>query len=270
MNQEFEDDSGSEIVLKRPEHSTSLYKKEVPKKKQSRMRKTTAVDIGKDVTSMLNSGEIPSAAAIHAARKKREMARHINSDTIKLTENNSNTPDMSDDENSGDELVGSRTVRHFGISQDSSKQMKVLSAMDEAASGSDEDKFVEDQICKGVYTFPLTSVKSHDIISFDNNRALTSVPISVETLQSQLSTQLEVLREQRASNKSMLNKLKEDRNTAGVEIDTMEELSKALSIRYQFFQEIQSYVKDLLLCVTEKVWYSRSLKVVEVELGRVL
>ena len=266
--QEYEDDCSGDVRLKRPEHSISVFKKDLQRKKSikgkklSKMRDDLHTGTLTTSVSELNKGEIPSAAAIHAARKKREMARSFSSGVspnqimIKKTGHQG----VSDDENSEDE---SQTVRQFGVSSDPSKQMEVLSAMDNAASGSDEERFIEEQMCKGVYTFPSISghntkcqETSQQAISQDvpiSSIPVVSVPISVVSLQSQLNSQLEVLKERHLNNESMLTKLKDDIQTAYDEVSTIEKHSQTLSIKYQFFQEMRCYVKDLLLCLTEKV-----------------
>lgn len=170
---------------------------------------------------------------------------------------------ISDDENS-DEEIGE--LRHFGITHESSKQMEVLSALDNAASGSDEEKFIEEQINKGVSSFPITDTpdKSIDISGQKDTLLMTNspiylpeiVPISIESLQSQLHNKIIFLKEQHSRNSSTIDKLSEDIQTAQLEIKSMEAHSHSLSIKYQFFQEMKGYVKDLLLCLTEKVCYS--------------
>ncbi len=269
-HQEVDDDFSSELMLKRPDRSMSLYKKNVQKKKQAKEKKlcktkkeVDAVDAGTSSITMsqFNRGEIPSAAAIHAARKKREMARNVIGVTGKQDMIRSGpTNVVSDTENSDDE---SQTVRKFGISCDASKQMEVLSAMDAAVSGSDEEKFIEEQICKGVFTLPIPSSNSSTSkcqkMSRDISKVLSttlpiaSVPITVESLQSQLNSQLILLKEQQSRNKNVIRKLMDDIDTASKEITMMEKNLPTLSLKYQFFQEIRSYVKDLLLCLTQKV-----------------
>lgn len=161
----------------------------------------------------------------------------------------------------------SNTVRKFGPTSDTSKQMQVLSALDNADSGSDEDRFIEEQIYKGVYSFPKTHVAEHEIDAGGDTvpdqlvtprpqtsaPAVTFTPISVDSLQSQLSSQLLQLKEQQSSNSNSLVKLRESVAAAGEEINSLGSHSSSLSIKYLFFQEIKCYIKDLLLCLTEKV-----------------
>lgn len=222
--------------------------------------------------AQLCDGEIPSPAAIHAAKKRRELARN-NDDTgvsqidIKTSVDVHLVSDDDDeDEDNIDGGGGAHTVRKFGLITDTSKQMQVLSALDNADSGSDEERFNEEQIYKGVYSFPKAHVtNSEDAVTKKKvvqNQVftpqvsvptITFTPISVESLQSQLNSQLVQLREQQSDNNDALCRLAENIKTADEEIVSMDTHSHALSIRYQFFQEMRCYIRDLLSCLTEKV-----------------
>lgn len=242
-------------------------KNEGAKKRINRDKNPTppAVHI-ETLSTHLCDGVIPTPAAIHAAKKKRELARN-SEDIISVqidVKSAANAPLVSDDDDNSDEGE-SQTVRKFGPTNDTSKQMEVLSALDNADSGSDEEKFVEEQIYKGVYSFPKAYAADHkgttgDSVSTNEEftpevsfPSVTFTPISVESLQSQLNCQLVQLRENQSSNSSCLCKLTENIQAADEEIISMDSHSQVLSLRYQFFQEIRCYVKDLLLCLTEKV-----------------
>lgn len=269
IDQESDDDH-SEFMLKKPERSNTSVVKNMFKKRQvkgmkvSKAKEQFNIDTkSSTILPSLNVDEIPSAAAIHAARKKREMARNS---TVDVEIMKTKTDVVTDDENSDDEAVESCHVRQFGVSHDTPKQMEVLSAMDNASSGSDEERFVEEQICKGVYTFslPTASVRrkhldvSSDVCDekYSTKSTVPSIPISIESLQSQLHSQLTLLNEHKSTNKTMLDKLVQDMQTADSEVIALERHSQILSVQYQFFQEIGCYIKDLLQCLTEKVVYS--------------
>lgn len=204
-------------------------------------------------------GIIPTPAAIHAAKKKRELARNYSDDIVTSTsqsrfKNAVPFNPISDDENSDDGVMESQTVRQFGVAHDTSKQMEVLSALDNANSGSDEEKFNEEQIFKGVYNFPLSCETSEACAVSDIHiPSITFIPISVESLQSKLISQLSYLKEQQSDNNNSTTKLTEDMKTVNAEIKTMDSHSQALAIKYHFFQEMRCHIRDLLLCLTEKV-----------------
>ena len=118
----------------------------------------------------LKDGHIPDAHMIHAARKKREIARQLgtagDSDQNVMLLNSARSSKRSDtakgksrliredendksDEGSG-EGEDEGPAMMFGKKTEVSRQMQVISAMENAESGSDEERFIEEQINKGV------------------------------------------------------------------------------------------------------------------------
>ena len=120
----------------------------------------------------LKDGYIPDAHMIHAARKKREIARQLgttgDSDQIVMLLNSASSGKKSgaakgksrlireDENDKSDEGSGEGEdegpAMMFGKKTEVSRQMQVLSAMENAESGSDEERFIEEQINKGVNT----------------------------------------------------------------------------------------------------------------------
>ncbi len=122
------------------------------------------------LTHRLKDGYIPDAHMIHAARKKREIARQLgtagDSDQNVMLLNSARSKKKSDtakgksrliredendksDEGSG-EGEDEGPAMMFGKKTEVSRQMQVISAMENAESGSDEERFIEEQINKGV------------------------------------------------------------------------------------------------------------------------
>ena len=194
---------------------------------------------------------IPSPAAIHAAKKRRELARCDTSTKVDDA--------MSGDENSDEDNESFK--RKFGISYlNKNKQMEVLAAIDNAESGSDEEKFIEEQMYKGDYIRPTNdkcrSPAHEDIIpvtTTSSSSRITFTPITIEKLQSELSLRLEELKEAQYKNDQTIKKLFLSIDTAEEDIKNLEGHSNALCTRYKFFQEMKGYIQDLLLCLTEKV-----------------
>jgi GC-rich sequence DNA-binding factor len=288
IDQELEDDA-TEVVLKKPDHSFSHRKKrEGFRKRQIKAESPVSLSPVSASPQVKESprrfvplppelgGDIPSAAAIHAAKKKRELARAIDDSSSSHIEIKPTNVVSDDDDNSDEE----EAARKFGPTADASKQMQVLSALDNADSGSDEDKFVEEQMYKGVYSFPKAQMSAGEATVSNHNLppmynpvvpaqsyvpaqpyipaqpyvpAVTFTPISVDSLQSQLSSQLSQLKEEQSSNEASLSRLKESMDTAQEEITSLERHSNSSSIQYHFFQEMRCYIRDLLLCLTEKV-----------------
>ena len=248
--------------MKKPEHSRSQFKKKGGglKKKRKGSLPIISLTVDKSVSELVHAeGIIPTPAAIHAAKKKRELARNYRDDigtsTSQRFKNAVPFNPISDDENSDDGVIESQSVRQFGVACDTSKQMQVLSALDNADSGSDEEKFNEEQIFKGVYNFPLPSESTSDVCGASDIHisSIVFTPISVESLQSKLKSQLSYLKGQLSDNNNSTTKLNEDMKAANEEINAMDSHSQALAIKYQFFQETRCHIRDLLLCLTEKV-----------------
>ena len=118
----------------------------------------------------LKDGYIPDAHMIYEARKKREIARQLgttgDSDQNVMLLNSARSGKKSstakgksrlireDENDKSDEGSGEGEdegpAMMFGKKTEVSRQMQVLSAMENAESGSDEERFIEEQINKGV------------------------------------------------------------------------------------------------------------------------
>ena len=313
----FEDDLGadvSEFKVKKTSHSKRVAKMlEREKKKEERQRRLEVTTIrdgssGSDEDSTqlsslphrMSAGYIPDSTMIHAARQKREMARKMgpNPDFLSLSNDSKSTKDSAkgksrlvredDDDKSDDsetEIGGRGGV--FGERKKVSRQMEVLTAMEEAGSGSDEDRFIEEQISKAVKGRVVsdmpTNVQQPVLSAINQSFAYGSaysgasefapptmdtppiqqsahysipeklVPITMETLKSRLSRQLTDLQELHSSHDRRVKEMESDLVTAEREVDELEDHINMASIEYQFYQETKGYVRDLLSCLSEKV-----------------
>ncbi|XP_071444852.1 PAX3- and PAX7-binding protein 1 [Hetaerina americana] len=163
-----------------------------------------------DVKLLLQSGRIPDAAMIHAARKKRQMAREMGGDFIpvddtKRYENEKSRlvreddNDVSDDEGEDGNLDGERLK--FSVptpSADRERRREAIFAAQEAGSeesdrGDDEEleKWESQQIRKGVTGAQITAVQQgalfashpgvishelHDVNSTVSSTPMTTIP----------------------------------------------------------------------------------------------
>ena len=308
------------------------------------------------LTHRLSAGYIPDANMIYAARKRREIARQLgtggessgqNVMLLNSAKSNKSGEDKAakgksrlireDENDKSDEGSGDGgdegPAMMFGQKTEVSRQMQVLSAMENAESGSDEERFIEEQINKGVKSSipvsePSTSYNPQQVASLPsvdqsflfgssaypgpadpgavpyNPFASPSypaypqpqqppsfpsveaggggggvyssgggagvsqqmsrlkipdklVPITVESLKSRLQNKLEDLKETHFSNSQRLERLESDMETAEKEVVHLKEHSSSNSEDYQFYQQMRGYVRDLLSCLTEKV-YRRS------------
>ncbi len=235
------------------------------------------------ISHRISVGVIPDNALIHAARKQRELARKTGgqpaaagNDFMSLDSNEKETGRAKgksrlvreDEYDKSDESDGEERGK-FGKRAEVSRQMQVLTAMEEAGSGSDEDRFVEEQINKAVkgcvvsdvtrprqsYSLGQTETESYVTTSQPPVASIPDilVPITVETLKSRLSQQLSELRSLHRKHEIRLEEMESDIVTADQEVGGLEDHISRGSIEYQFYQETRGYMKDLLSCLTEKV-----------------
>lgn len=290
---------GTEFKVKKSNHTQRVIKKLEQQRRREELQRQmdkTAIDESSDseqentlssISQRISAGLIPDSSLIHAARKQREMARKMGtgatggSDFISLDSN-------STKKDSGRAKGKSRLVREdeydksdeseeegrgtFGERREVSKQMQVLTAMEEAGSGSDEERFVEEQINKAVkgcvvsddrtpHTYSITKNETESITSLPPTLPTqpqvtipeTLVPITVETLKSRLSQQLQELQSLHDIHTRRLEEMEEGLVTADREVGGLEEHINTMSLEYQFYQETRGYIRDLLSCLSEKV-----------------
>lgn len=79
------------------------------------------------------------------------------------------------------------------------------------------------------------------------------VPVTLETLKSQLQSKLGSLQEDNCLHQQRLQQVGEDLATASEEIEKLEVLAPTVGLEYQFFQQMRGYLRDLLSCLAEKV-----------------
>ncbi len=286
---------GTEFKVKKLSHSKRTSKKlEKQKRKQETQKQLMEeADDSSDseqesalssISHRISAGVIPDSSLIHAARKQRELARKMGTQSSAI---GGDVISLESKERSGRAKGKSRLVREdeydksdesegeergkFGHRTEVSRQMQVLTAMEEAGSGSDEERFVEEQINKAVkgcvVTDTLPNQTSLRQIEIENAPVISKpvvnipevlVPITLETLKSSLSQQLSELRSLHRKNETRLEELEGDLVTADQEVGGLEQHIGGMSLEYQFYQEKRGYLRDLLSCLAEKVSVSFS------------
>lgn len=138
-------------------------------------------DTSSSLTHRLSAGYIPDATTIHAVRKRRELARQKggrSADYIPL-ENTQKASKAArgksrlvreDDNDKSDSDPEANTRMQFGKKQDVSRQMRVLNALENVASDSDEEmqRWEEEQINKGAnFTIPTSETQTHQLFPPD-------------------------------------------------------------------------------------------------------
>lgn len=186
----FEEDiggDGTEFKLKKTNHAKRVAKMVEREKKKGDSEPFQAEEQGSSedephakndneeaapsvpLTQRLSQGFIPDAATIYAFRKKREVARRLGSsvpDYVSLEQGGQQAPEVAsgksrlvrEDENDKSESdeeegEGGKGSRTFGKADGPSKQMRVISALENVATDSEDEetrRWEEEQINKGV------------------------------------------------------------------------------------------------------------------------
>lgn len=81
------------------------------------------------------------------------------------------------------------------------------------------------------------------------------VPITVESLKSRLTNQLRDLQDSVSGHRERLEQIRTDLERSREEVGVAESQRGDLGLRYQFFQEMRGYLRDLLACLGEKVFF---------------
>ena len=82
------------------------------------------------------------------------------------------------------------------------------------------------------------------------------VPITVESLKSRLTNRLRDLQDSVSGHRRRLEQIRTDLEQSQDEVVLAESQRGQLSLRYQFYQEMRGYLRDLLSCLGEKVGFS--------------
>ncbi|XP_059837576.1 intron Large complex component GCFC2-like isoform X1 [Hypanus sabinus] len=214
------------------------------------------------------SGEIPDARYIKAARRKRQLAR-AQADFIPLHSLARDDTSVPDEEllTSDEELDDDEKRIHFTKALKTQRQkMAKEIGVNESESGSiesggeddDDDQLLwEQQQTKRVKVF---SPHFTETVSRPNtlivNKMLDNLkklpPVNFETVKKRLVNRLESLQEVHHSHHREQEKIQETAESSRCTIEHLEAVSDS-GIRYRFYQEMRTYVKNLVNCFNEKI-----------------
>ncbi|XP_032877196.1 intron Large complex component GCFC2 isoform X2 [Amblyraja radiata] len=208
------------------------------------------------------SGEIPDARYIQAARKKRQRAR-AQADFIPLhsARDDTSVPDeespISDDDLDDHEKRIDFTKALKTQRQKMAEDIGINESDDEIRSGEDDDdqKLWEQQQFKRVKVLSFADAASRPnplIVSrmLDNLKKLP--PVNFEILKKRLIIRLESLQEVHRSHCREHEKIQESAESSQCTIEHLEAASDP-NLRYRFYQEMRTYVKNLTNCFNEKI-----------------
>ncbi|XP_062891046.1 intron Large complex component GCFC2-like [Mobula hypostoma] len=214
------------------------------------------------------SDEIPDARYIKAARRKRQLAR-AQAEFIPLHSLARDDTSVPDEEllTSDDELDDDEKRIHFTKTLKTQRQkMAKEIGVNESDSGSiksggedddDDQQIWEQQQIKRVKVFSLqfteTVSRPNTLIvnkMLDNLKKLP--PVNLETVKKRLINRLESLQEVHYSHHREQEKIQETAESSRCTIEHLEAVSDS-GIRYRFYQEMRTYVKNLVNCFNEKI-----------------
>ena len=245
--------------------------------------------------------EIPDAAMIHAARKKRELARkrdqetpteaEIAADFLPLNKNEEEDEndggngkgrvsrlvreaddDRSDDDDGGD---GDRESR-LGLGSVSEKYVRgkerlamrtALRNVEDGGGGDDDgddelERWEEEQMRKGGAVPQTIQPEDYDALASALGVPVEASfiplgenepPVDVESIAEQLRMNLRAVREVRSQLMGREDQFGRDGADAERMAGTLENQSAEVGQRYNFYQGMRGYVRDLLQCLHEKV-----------------
>uniref|UniRef100_A0A8C2XRW1 PAX3 and PAX7 binding protein 1 n=1 Tax=Cyclopterus lumpus TaxID=8103 RepID=A0A8C2XRW1_CYCLU len=237
----------------------------------------------------LRPGEIPDAAFIHAARKRRQLARElggeaplVETETPKKRMVREEDQDASDDEDEDEKRIRFSGVKNKSQRQKIAEEIGIEGSDDEALdTGQDQDEEVrrweQEQIRKGISIPQVLSSQPEDNTVYYQNSyesqpygsaygmAFTYSTVAPQTAKltgradngsvhygmpiSELTPISIDLVKKRLRNKQ----IEEDLAASESAIQQLEGSSNDNADQYKFLQEMRGYVGDLLECFSEKV-----------------
>ncbi|CAB1333317.1 unnamed protein product [Coregonus sp. 'balchen'] len=234
--------------------------------------------------SNLRPGEIPDAAFIHAARKRRQMARELGGDAPLVETDTPKKRLVREEEEEGD-----------GSDDDDDEEEKRISfkgSDDEAldTGGQDEEvsRWEQEQIRKGTSIPQVQSCQPDDSgsgsmyyqsNSYDPQQPYSSTyslpysyiskaegcalvysapggdlsPVTADLVKTRLRDRLSQMRVGHDANAKRYDQIQEELEAAQNTIRRLEGSSNDDAEQYKFLQEMRGYVRDLLECFGEKV-----------------
>nr|CAD7392034.1 unnamed protein product [Timema cristinae] len=236
------------------------------------------------VKLLLESGLIPDAATIHAARKRRQLAREMGGNFIPVE--TSKKSDKSrlvreDDHDGSDEEERVNMEVNMDARTREERREAFMAAQNKAA-GEDSDKGEEDdwesqQIRKGVtgaqccmyqqymgipamppmilmpQPEPLHMIHEVPTLSMHCFGADDSKLSTPQSIVNKLKERLVSLKEVHRRHTQDRDRVADDLVTLSAEREDLESEGPALVQRFRFYQELRGYVTDLVECLDEKV-----------------
>ncbi|XP_060518822.1 PAX3- and PAX7-binding protein 1 isoform X2 [Cylas formicarius] len=210
---------------------------------------------------VLESGAIPDAAMIHAARKRRQRARELGDFVPVEEEEPEDTGRLirdDDNEESEEERID-MDVNMAKRDQDRRREQFL------SAQGSDHelDEWEDQQIRKGVTGAAMSAaqdvmVEGHQTelvpVSQPQLSAIDpGIPRTPEMIAQKLRDHYKEICSSRDENLTKLKNIQQEIQQAGEELEDLQLKAPEAAERFRFYQELRGYITDLVECFDEKV-----------------
>ncbi|KAJ8978174.1 hypothetical protein NQ317_009662 [Molorchus minor] len=196
---------------------------------------------------ILESGAIPDAAMIHAARKKRQRARELG-DFVPVEDEEPEDKGrlMRDDDNEGSDEERLDMDVNLNLRDQERRREQFLAAQE---SDHEVDEWEDQQIRKGV-TGAAISMAQEMLYPPEcppAPRITTQVPVMEPGIPRTPQMIAEKLREH------FQNRVQEDIQQTTIELEELKIKAPTAAQRFRFYQELRGYITDLVECLDEKV-----------------
>ncbi|XP_064581837.1 PAX3- and PAX7-binding protein 1 isoform X2 [Zonotrichia leucophrys gambelii] len=210
--------------------------------------------------NVLRPGEIPDAAFIHAARKKRQMARELGDFTPVDSE-----PGI---EGSDDEalVAGEQDEELSRWEQEQIRKGINIPQVQPSQPAEVNNVYYQNTYQTlsygSSYGIPYTyaaygssetkSQKTDNTVPF-KTPSNEMTPVTIDLVKKQLKDRLDSMKEMHKANRQQYEKHQQSQEDSTKAIERLEGSSGGIGERYKFLQEMRGYVQDLLECFSEKV-----------------
>ncbi|XP_047099402.1 PAX3- and PAX7-binding protein 1 [Schistocerca piceifrons] len=263
---------------------------EEEEEEEERERERSKFPDADNVKLLLQCGKIPDAAAIHAARKRRQLARQMGEDFIPVatTESSSSKLKLSDDNDTSDEERIKMEVK-TQVSEKENRLEVFTAARENPGNKEDDDEWESQQLKKGVsrgqieamrsettmasmyYAQPYmpmaserfvgTEVSNMSAESGDYTASPFPPPIEPpETVVNRLRERLAHMKQQHDVDNQLLQQTCEQIEMNEKNRESCERERPDLVNRLQFYQKLHYYVLNLIECLDEKVFIISNLE----------
>ncbi|XP_044740539.1 PAX3- and PAX7-binding protein 1 isoform X2 [Chrysoperla carnea] len=235
-----------------------------------------------NVKIIVESGMIPDAAMIHAARKRRQRAREMGGDYVPLEERKEKKDkgrlireeDGDGDDGSDEERIDMTINTQAQDIEKRREQFKAAQEDSDRESDRETEEWENQQIRKGVTGAQITSVQNETLYgvsyytgfseeSVENNLYNSSTNAMVKTdsndqktpesIANKLRERVQQLKENYTNHDTKLKQITDELETCQRDLIDLERKAPECAKRFRFYQELRGYVTDLVECLDEKI-----------------